>query len=396
MIDIQLHILFFIKYLKTRFLYDIFCKLQNHCVRDTYLLFDHISANNCECVESYSLFKYMQKNNIKSKYVINSKNCSFSKIKKEVDMKNVIIINDLGQFFPQIFLTLLKTHTVISSFGTISYDRFFKNNKYINYVFLEHGITMLKPIIKSSYTPSSFDYFVITSSQECQTLLTLSKWEDKNLIKTGLPRLDTLKKQISNKQKCIFIMFTMRNFVHNYTSQSYYIKKLQEFLTSIQLWEILKDNNIKLRFAAHYHIQQQVLEKLEDIEILSNLFEFVSPENISENINTADLFITDFSSLAFSFMYINTPVIFYRLDADCNDKNYLEMEYINYAKTKDKYLYNVFYDIEGTLQKIKYYIEHNFVLEKEHSKINSEFFDYVQRGKIAQNLINKLETLKKS
>ena len=89
--------------------------------------------------------------------------------------------------------------------------------------------------------------------------------------------------------------------------------------------------------------------------------EIIKPEEISKSIETSDLFITDFSSLVFSFMYLNVPVIFYRLDFFESDENYLKREYLSYAQTKDKYLYNVFYELDNVINKIEYYIENNFI-----------------------------------
>ena len=286
---------------------------------------------------------------------------------------------------------MLKTHSILSSFGIKTFDVFFKQNKYINHIFLEHGITYLKPVVKNSFTPAEYDFFVITSSQEEKTLLSLSKWQAKNIIKTGLPRLDTLTRKISN-QKSIFVMFTLRNCVHNYSSDSYYIHKLLEFITNTRLLNILKQYNIKLKIGLHYYISDKILPRIKSYT--SDIIEIIEQNDISKNIETSDLYITDFSSVAFSFMYINTPVIFYRLDADCKDTNYLEKEYINYAKTKDATLYNVFYSLSQTIDKIEYYIKNNFVLEEEFIRINTSFFDYAERGHIAQNLISQLENLR--
>ena len=390
--DFQLYILLFLKNFQTNILTFLFNLLQPMFTKNTYLLYDSLVHENCECVECYTFFKFLQKQNIKSKYIISSDNCSFETVKKETNLKDVIVINKRDDFFPAIFMSLLHTHTVISSFGfLIMFDRFLKKNKYINHVFLEHGITVLKPVVKLSYGPSVYDYFVITSSKEKETLLTLSDWNDKNIIKTGLPRLDTIKRKISNK-KTIFVMFTLRNFVHDYSSESYYILKLKEFITNPRLLNILKNNNIKLKVGMHYFIRDNILSSLDAID--SNFIEIIEPQDIAKNISTSDLFVTDFSSVAFSFMYINTPVIFYRLDADCKDTNYLEKEYINYAKTKDSILYNVFYSLSQTIDKIEYYIKNNFQLEEEFIQINTSFFDYAERGHIAQNLISQLENLR--
>ena len=139
-------------------------------------------------------------------------------------------------------------------------------------------------------------------------------------------------------------------------------------------------------------MREQLLKNI--INLDSSYVEIVDQSEISKNINIADLFITDFSSIAFSFMYLNTPVIFYRLDADYTDEKYKEVEYINYARTKDCEIYNVFYNIDDTIDKVKFYVENNFKLEEEFKDINYKFFDYPVRGKIAEHLLKQLEQFK--
>lgn len=365
------------------FLFKLFEFLQPLFKKDRYVLFDNIANKHCECYEVYPFFKFLIENNIKCNYFLKKDNISFKKIKSETKLKSISIIKsnkDLNNnIFNDIFSfwNLLHAHTIITSVGLNTYQNiFFKNNKYINYVFLEHGVTYFKTVAQKYYNSKNFDYFVILSKEEKDILCNLAGYKENQLISTGLPRLDSLRKKINNKN--IAFMFT-----YHPLEKIQHLDNIFDFVLDKNLLKLAEEHNLKLKLFIHpsdgtfFKYQSYYENKIKN----HNCIELVSNEKISEYISKSALFITDFSSLAFSFMYLNVPVIFYRNNID--------------KTASEKLIYNTFYSKNEIFNKLEFYVNNNFVLEDEYKAFNDSFFDIIERGKCSINLLNKLEAIRK-
>ena len=104
------------------------------------------------------------------------------------------------------------------------------------------------------------------------------------------------------------------------------------------------------------------------------------------------LFITDFSSIVFDFMYLDIPVIFYRFDIDL-DENTKDFESITFAANRDSYLYNCYYDEENTVNAIIKYINNGFVLEEENKEKNKVFYTYLERNNVCRNFVKIIDNI---
>ena len=99
-----------------------------------------------------------------------------------------------------------------------------------------------------------------------------------------------------------------------------------------------------------------------------NYIKFINQINISDYIKVSNLFITDFSSIIFDFVYRKKPFILYI--PDHNDtlinifykRNYYEL--IQSMKNGTIEFENTFYDINSVVNKIIFYINKNFQLEE--------------------------------
>lgn len=100
----------------------------------------------------------------------------------------------------------------------------------------------------------------------------------------------------------------------------------------------------------------------------------VSPTEISAMIRKADLFITDYSSVCFDFMYMDVPTIFYRFDADVTHPDERDNQDADDAAQEDSRLYNVFYDEQAAMDKIDFYVRNGCQLESELRARNEQIF----------------------
>ena len=87
----------------------------------------------------------------------------------------------------------------------------------------------------------------------------------------------------------------------------------------------IEKNNIKVYFYPHINMQMF----LSDFESDSKNIEIVSPnEDIQKYLNKCSLMVTDYSSVAFDFAYLDKPVIYFQFDLnDFRRKQYPESSY---------------------------------------------------------------------
>ncbi|MBE6434755.1 MAG: hypothetical protein E7030_00945 [Akkermansiaceae bacterium] len=350
------------------------------------LCFDCLSHPYAEAIDAWSLFQYLKKMGKPVFYVILKKNALYDKLLKKGQLDGIIGINSEEELILQYGDIIRKTNIVFCSYGYAKSDLFSKLST-LKYVFIEHGVTLLKKIAMDMYYDKEkglFDYMLTP------TKLTLSMYEQYNVmhgrrICTGMPRWDNLLKNAPHETKNVFLFFTWRySFLHNVSTKQPYFKRLQVFIDSlVRLVE--KKTDIKVFIGVHH----MIYSLKSSAEPVFKGVELVDTAGISEMIKKADLFITDYSSVCFDLMYSDVPVIFYRHDADVVYADQRDNDALISAKDSDSSLYNIFYDVESTLQQVKYYIEHDFELEKDKKEINKNIF--WEKGNNCQNLINIIE-----
>lgn len=390
---------------KFKFLRKIFLKLQPFFKKDSYILFDNLYEANAECIDTYCIFQYMQKHGIKSYYVIWKENPLYKKLKKENQLKNILVMKrscreNIKNNFDFFFLTwrkLFSAKAVITSFGELNkkITELLHKNREISYIHTDHGSIFLKTFILSIglFSPNKFNKFLICSETESKIFQRFG-WDKNNLIKIGLPRWDLLKKE-PQPQKNIFMMFTWRNsfgkwntnFTTPLTKTEYY-KGIMAFIRNPKLQRLLKENNVKLIYTLHHSLINQCREKL---DFSDSHLEYVPCENISQYIGKADMFITDYSSLFFDFAFLHTPIVFYRPDFDDTTLNENDRGDMEHAKTMDNKLFNICYTIDGAVAAIEKYIKNGFVLEVKNCQKADALFS--TKKNITQKFVAYLEKM---
>lgn len=386
-----------------KYLKKIFLKLQPHFKKDTYILFDNLYEKNAESIDTWCIFQYMQSKGIKSYYVLWKENSLYKQLKEKKNLKNVIVIKRSIQdntqnnfeFFNAVYLKLFKTKAVLTSFGSLNtkITELLYTNKEISYIHTGHGTVFLKNFILTTgyFSPLKYNKFIVSSDVESQIFQQYG-WDDKNLLKLGLPRWDNLKR-FPHQQKTIFVMFTWRNSFGKWNKEfktsidkSKYYQGIMTLLHSNRLKELLTKYNVKLCYTLH-HAMLDLCKNSEGAYIPN--ITYVPSQDISKYIGLTDLFITDYSSLAFDFAFLNIPIIFYRPDFDDKSLNEIDRQDMAHAQSKDKELFNICYDDENAINNIEKYIKNDFLLELDNREKLKKFFTVKEN--ITQQLINYLE-----
>ena len=338
---------------------------------DTYLLMD-CTYSVAECSDAYSLFLYMKQEGLNVYYVLLKQNPLYEKLVREDKLDRIIVLpKDTRKisFCAFLYSILLKTKAIISSYDLeFSYPDFWVNNPYFKYIYIQHGQSYLKEsIFLNGYLDHrKYNYAVIPSDSERKVFKKYG-WGDEQLIKTPLPRWDLLP-QKNAKNKKILVMFTWRRRKEE-VDTSLYKDRFLSLLKNKALKKYLKSQKIELYFAFHH-------EFLSDPDIDRQIVgkNIVPSDKISEYIKECSLLITDFSSVAFDFMFQNKPVLFYLLDHDdpfLGKSDKLDIKKMEYKKY---FIENVFYSWDRTFEKLQYYIDHNFELEKKIEEKYNKFF----------------------
>ena len=376
------------------YMYSCILRLgQLFCVQKNYILSDNLCEPGAQAIDAYSLFLYMQEKNLPVKYVLLKQNSLYQKLKSENKLKDVIVVNrsivknSLG-YILAILPYIFTCKAVLTSSPSGQFDYVYRTNSKLKYIFLQHGMTMLKQGVLDWYNPDIFDKMLISGDAEFD-VVKKAGFDDNSVIKSGLCRWDFLRKEHS-AQKQILVMFTWRQTFNDKDyniplNDTEYVKKLKSFLNNIELQEFLKENKIKLVCSIHHYI----LDICKDSIDLGENIELADSNNLDWYIKTSDLLVTDYSSIAFDFLFLNTPVIFYRLDFEDSTLDEFDKFNANSAKSMDNYLFNTFYDEGSAVQKIRYYVQNGFVLEDDYKQIAEKL--YYTKTNIRECIVNDLE-----
>ena len=315
----------------------------------------------------YSFFKYMRKEHpeVNCYYAIDFNSSDYPKIKelgnaiKFRSFKHLIywcaaryIISSKTQgFCPSYYLTLLRK----------------KMHLWGKYVFLQHGIT--KDDQKFLYKkPSKIDLFICGAKPEYDDIKAHYGYKENEVVYTGFARFDSYHNLKPNNQ--ILVMPTWRRYAENTKfEETDYYKTWSAFINSIEINELLKHKEVVMYFYLHPQFKDHAsLFKTKCSNII------VLPFNecdIQKLIRESKMFITDFSSLAFDFGYMERPVVYYQYDEEEYFKGHYIKGYFDYRRDGFGPVCN---DIIGTINCIKTSLLNDFVTDNKSLENKNRFF----------------------
>jgi CDP-glycerol glycerophosphotransferase (TagB/SpsB family) len=303
----------------------------------------------------------------------------------------VIVVSDKTDFITNHGDIIRRSKALVTSFGFgMNLDKTFSDINYLDYVFIEHGVIFLKKgRVLNRYNTLVFNRMIVPTRLTYDIYKDDNRYQKECLILSGIPRWDYLK---NNRNGHIFVFFTWRTtFQKDPKSAHFYIKYIESFVN--KLAQSL-DNRVEIDVAAHHELGKIGVESY---HFENEHVHLVDTDNISSMIRESSMLITDYSSVAFDFMYQDKPVIFYKFDRDALYLNHTDLIACLEAMQEDEKLYNCLYSEQEIFDKVQDYVARNFELEDELKKKNSQIFWERNNdccAKLAEALIKKRRVMK--
>ena len=262
------------------------------------------------------LFKYaIKKDDRITRYFILSKdNDDYEEIKKigKVIPYKSIRHRFLGLFVENIITSHPDNGIIYPFWGGYPY---FAGLLKSNNIFLQHGI--LKDNISSWLNKSSMNlsFFLVSSTKEFSSIFNHPYNYGENVVQLkGLPRYDNLK-NIKNKKQIIIMPSWRRNLTsksNEYIQETEYFKRFNSLINNERLIQKAKEYGYEIIFRPHPNVYNfiNLYDENDYVKIDYDKTKF------QVLFNNGSLMITDFSSVAFDFAYLNKPVIYYQYAHD--------------------------------------------------------------------------------
>ena len=377
---------------------NIIDKNKNLYNKTHYLLADFL-IRNIAPGDAYFLFKGMKMKNIPAYYLTVRSDLYDENYNANLDKNHQSVILEKkinGDFLEKYLNLFLKLKVVISGAEFYYIDNLFYNIDYITFICLGHGVNYFKPFLYTEYYgPRRYNKIILASN----FIIKIAKeygWKDEDIIKVGQPKWDIFdnnnleinpfrNRNNNINKKSIFVMFTWRELKKKKHISSMYFNNILKLLNNRDLNDVLTRKGIVLYLSLHHNL----IKKRKLIKPNKNLV-YIKQEEILYYLYKSNLIISDFSSVIFDFIYQNKPYIIFLPDTEDPLLNELYtrdyFDVINGMKNNSIFFKNKFFNIKDTVNKIIYYINNNFEIEKE----LKEFYNELDLGFKKKNHISEI------
>lgn len=256
-------------------------------------------------------------------------------------------------------------------------------------VFLNHGTVGLKKrkalnaktekIVEKMV--QSYDLNICDSKFE-EDVKSKSWWNvpKKSTFVTGYPRYDKLY-NANIRGKEIFFMPTWRPWLKNNVDdiqKTEYFKNIINLLQNETLNKILEIKNIKMTVYIH-QLMHEYFDNFNDVKLRKNINILPKDAEITKEIMKSNMLITDYSSIAYDYLYMDMPILFYQFD-----KDEYEEKIGSYIDLNTELFGEVAYTSEECVEKIVKIINNDWkhlenVLEKV-ERLRPKFLEYIDKN----------------
>lgn len=242
-------------------------------------------------------------------------------------------------------------------------------------VFLQHGVLgtkNLSDINGNQLKDFNVDVFITSSDREKEIVVRDLKFEESQVKVTGLARFDELFVDNVKIKNQVVIIPTWRDWLTNVDQlqQSEYLKRMNQLLNSPMI-KYYTEQGIDFMFCLHPNMQP-FIEYFDVPDYVTRVKQ--GDIDVQQLIKESKLMITDYSSVAFDFSFLNKPVIYYQYDKERflgKQPSHLDIE-----NELPGVIVNNQQDLE---RQLSHYIKHHYKVSTEIQKRARNFYQYQDR-----------------
>lgn len=237
-------------------------------------------------------------------------------------------------------ITAFIENNNIFPFSTKDYS-YYANQMHFETIYLQHGVLHIDMPWKYSPEKIIADKVIVACNVD-YSLFRKNGYKESNLWKTGMPRFDELHKTDNLNRKRILYAPSWRSYLvgenidgewksldRKFHASKFYMG-MKSFLEDKRLYKILEEYDFELDIKLHPIFQKYV----------NNFGDSNDKICLKDSVNEGDyaLFITDFSSYMFDFIYLGIPILSFIPDYDefkCGMNGYRNVDFINRVDDSD-------------------------------------------------------------
>ena len=184
-------------------------------------------------------------------------------------------------------------------------------------IFLQHGVLgvkNLKKIYLNQKEHFDADIFIVSTEREKQITVEDLEFPEEQVKVTGLSRFDSLFAKDVKIKKQVLLIPTWRDWLQNKDLfiESEYFERYSSLISNKEFLDLCKQNGMEVIFCLHPNMQQYSSFFTDDnVKIV-----FQGDVDVQKLIKESIVMITDYSSVAFDFAFLDKPVIYYQFDQE--------------------------------------------------------------------------------
>lgn len=265
-----------------------------------------------------------KKDGVRRYYVINEE--EFGKAKKRYPRKyRKHLIRFGGWFHKYLYMKARKIITAFIEnnnylpFSNKWLTRYMDINNQADVIYLQHGVLHAHLPWKYSQDRLRIDKEVISTHYEKENLMNNYNFQENALITCGMPRYDYIDVNEKSVNRILFAPSWRKYLVGLAGTEwittegkflmSKFYEETRDFLNSKKLQNILEENDFYLDFKLH-----PIFERYKHLYEITNPRVTLAENKISET--QYKVFMTDFSSFVFDFVYLERPIIYFLPDEE--------------------------------------------------------------------------------
>lgn len=252
-------------------------------------------------------------------------------------------------------------------------------------IFLQHGVTKDNVSSWLHKYEKNLKLIVAVSDDEKQSFLDPGYNYDESIIQVlGFPRFDNLSKGNKHAHNIVIMPSWRKKLLYRseeYILQSEYFKRINSLINNEALIAVCEKYGYKIIFKPHPRVYDFIeLFDTNDYVIIDRTSTY------QELFKNSDLMITDYSSVAFDFSYMEKPVIYYQYG---NDYNFEE----GYFKYKTMGFGEVTGNEDDLINILEDYLNDDCTMKEEYKSRVDNFYKYDDKNN-CERVYNAILNLK--